>query len=68
MALGSGHEAMYASNVTVFFGKRWSPSQKFFKEFVLDRFVQFSTLKNDFENQNFEMVKEVVHYFSKSDK
>ena len=38
-------------------------SQKFF----LERFDQFSTLKNDFENQNFEMFLEVVHNFGKSD-
>ena len=35
--------------------------------FFLERFDQFSTLKNDFENQNFEMFKEVVHNFDKSD-
>ena len=39
----------------------------FFKEFFLERFDQFSTLKNDFENQNFEMFEEVVHNFGKSD-
>ena len=33
----------------------------------LERFDQFSTLKNDFENQNFEMFEEVVHNFGKSD-
>ena len=33
----------------------------------MERFKQFSTLKNDFENQNFEMFKEVVHNFGKSD-
>ena len=39
-------------------------SQKFF----LERFDQFSTLKNDFENQNFEMFEvEVVHNFGKSE-
>ena len=37
------------------------------KKFILERFVQFSTLKNDFENQNFEMFEEVVHNFGKSD-
>ena len=37
------------------------------KKFFLARFNQFSTLKNDFENQNFEMFKEVVHNFGKSD-
>ena len=39
----------------------------FFTEFFLERFDQFSTLKNDFENQNFEMFEEVVHNFGKSD-
>ena len=38
-------------------------SQKLF----LERFDQFSSLKNDFENQNFEMFEEVVHNFGKSD-
>ena len=37
-----------------------------FKTFFLERFNQFSTLKNDFENQNFEMFEEVVHSFGKS--
>ena len=32
-----------------------------------DWFDRFSTLKNDFENQNFEMFEEVVHNFGKSD-
>ena len=31
------------------------------------KFDQFSTLKYDFENQNFEMFKEAVHNFGKSD-
>ena len=39
----------------------------FFKDFFWERFDQFSTLKNDFENQNFEMFEEVVHNFGKSD-
>ena len=30
-------------------------------------FNLFSTLKNYFENQNFEMLEEVVHNFGKSD-
>ena len=29
--------------------------------------VKDSTLKNDFESQNFEMFEEVVHNFGKSD-
>ena len=33
----------------------------------LERFNQFSTLKNDFENQNSEICEEVVHNFGKSD-
>ena len=28
---------------------------------------QFSTLKNEYENQNFEMFEEVIHNFVKSD-
>jgi hypothetical protein len=32
----------------------------------MERFDQFSTLKNDLENQNFEMFK-VVHNFGKFD-
>ena len=32
----------------------------------MERFDQFFTLKNDFENQNFEMFDEVVHNFGKS--
>ena len=37
------------------------------KEKKMERFDQFSTLKNDFENQNFEMLEEVIHNFGKSD-
>ena len=33
----------------------------------LERFDQFSTLKNDFEHQNFEIFEENVHNFVKSD-
>ena len=36
-------------------------------KFVLERFDQFLTLKNDFENLNFEMFEEIVHNFGKSD-
>ena len=43
------------------------PSQIFFKEKKMDRFDQLSTLKNDFENQNFEMFEKVAHNFGKSD-
>ena len=32
----------------------------------MGRVDQVSTLKNDFENQNFEMFKEVVHNFGMS--
>ena len=32
-----------------------------------ERFNQFSTLKDDFESHIFEMFKEVVHNFGKSD-
>ena len=44
-----------------FFNKSWSPGQIFFKEKKLERFDQFLTQKNDFESQNFEMLKKVVH-------
>ena len=37
------------------------------KNFFWERFKQFSTLKNDFENQNFPMFVEVVHNFGMSD-
>ena len=47
--------------------KSWSPSPIFFKEFFFERFDQFSTQKNDFENQNFEMLEEVVYNFGKYD-
>ena len=47
--------------------KSWSPGPIFFTELFFERFNQFSTLKNDFENQNFEMFKETVHNFGKSD-
>ena len=33
------------------------------KKKILERFNQFLTLKNDFENQNFEMFEAVVHNF-----
>ena len=33
----------------------------------MERFNQISTLKNYFENQNFEMFEEVFHNFGKSD-
>ena len=33
----------------------------------MERFNQSSALKNDFEEENFEMFKEVVHNFGKSD-
>ena len=35
-------------------------SKFFIEKFSLERFDQFSTLKNDFENQNFEMF---IHNF-----
>ena len=31
------------------------------------KYNQFSTLENDFENQNYEMFEEVVHDFGYSD-
>ena len=33
----------------------------------MKRFDHFSTPNNDFENQNFNMFKEAVHNFEKSD-
>ena len=33
----------------------------------MKRFDQFSTSKNNFKHQNFDMFKEVVHNFGKSD-
>ena len=49
------------------FNKSWSPSPIFFTEKHLVIFNQFLTLKNDFENQIYEMSKEVVQNFCKSD-
>ena len=43
-----------------FINKSWSHMKK------SDRFNQFSTLKNDFENQHFDIFEEVVHNFDKS--
>ena len=42
-------------------------SKIFFKEKKSERFRGFLILKNDFDNQNFEMFKEVVHNFGMSD-
>ena len=39
----------------------------FFNKNFFERFNQFSMMKNDFENQNFETFQEVVHNFGKSD-
>ena len=39
----------------------------FFTDIFFKRFNQFSTLKNDFENQNSEMFEEAIHNFGKSD-
>ena len=33
----------------------------------MERFDQFSTMKNDFENQNFDMFEEVALNFGKHD-
>ena len=59
---------------TVFKNQNFEKKQHFLLEFGLlvkyssegkkwERFDQFSTLKNDFANQNFEMFEEVVHNF-----
>ena len=48
--------------------KNWSPNANFFlKEFFLKGFDQFSTMKNNFENQNFDMFEEVAYNFGKPD-
>ena len=47
--------------------KSLSPSPIFFKELFLEGLDQFSTLKNDFENLNFQMFAEVVHNCDKSE-
>ena len=39
----------------------------FLKEFFLKGFDQFSTMKNNFENQNFDMFEEVAYNFGKPD-
>ena len=64
-----GHiEKKYFKNEkNICFHKKCSPSSMFFKEIFLERFNQFSMLKNDFENKNFEMFKEVVHKLGKFD-
>ena len=49
------------------FNKSWSPRPIFFKDIFLESFQQILTLKNDLENQNFEMFEEIVHNFDKSD-
>ena len=57
-------KSKFSKNIS---NKSWTPSPIFFKEKKLERFNQFSTLKNYFKNQNFDMFKEVVHNFGKSD-
>ena len=42
-------------------------SNIFDRNSFLERFYQFSTLQNGIENQKFEVFKEVVHNFGKSD-
>ena len=44
------------------YNKSWSPGPIFFTFFF-----EFLTLKNDFENQNFEMFEEFVNNFGKTD-
>ena len=41
----------------------WSLNQIFFKYIISKRFKQFSTLKNDFENQNFGIFDKVFYNF-----
>ena len=50
---------------TIFLSKSWSSSPIYITIIFLERFDKFSTLKNDFENQNFEMFEEVDHNFDK---
>ena len=49
------------------FNRDCSPNPAFLKNFFLEIFNKFSTHKNDFENQNFEMFEEVIHNFCKFD-
>ena len=67
--LGTFLEIKYFKNQNIqniFFIKNWSSSPIFFKK-KMERFNQFSKLKNDFENKNFEIFEEFVHNFGKSD-
>ena len=47
--------------------KSWSTSLIFFKEKKIRKIQWFLMLKNDFENQNFEIFEEVVDYFGRCD-
>ena len=55
---------LWTEPTKIVFYKSWSPSQRIF---FSERFNQFLRQKNDFESTNFEMFKEVVHNFGKSD-
>jgi hypothetical protein len=58
---------MKPKKITNAINTSWSPSPIFFIKKKLEGFNQFSTLENDFENQNFEMFDKVVTNFGKSD-
>ena len=58
---------MNVKAILLFLKKSLSPKSNILHRNFLERFDQFSTLKNDFENQNFEMFLEVVHNFGTSD-
>ena len=75
-----GHESMYASSGNKHFSlnlqtyqnyeqsqDKLGTSQIFFIDFFFGRIRPIFNTKNDFECTNFEMFKEVVHNFGKSD-
>ena len=64
--LGTFSESKVIKRIQYFFNKNCSPCPVFSKEFFFGK-IQFSTLKNDLGNQNFEMFDEVVHNFCKSE-
>ena len=60
-----GNKVLWKSKFSeTFLNTSWSPSQIFFNE---NFFWKDLTQKNGFESTNFEMFKEVVHNFGKSD-
>ena len=59
------HEQRW-QKLAIFLENKVFRKSTFSKKRELERFDQFSTLKNDFENQNFDMFEKVVHNFGKS--